>query len=137
MSTNAELSITTRQAREIIDVTAGVASRASGLPDGLLIVSAPHTTVALFVSELDDGLRDDYMKIAGSLFAAARPFSHRKNNNPNTEAHAISAMFGTSVAVSVTDGKLDLGTYQRILLFELDGPKQRTVRVRHVAGKEA
>jgi len=132
MSVSVELSVATRQSREIIDLTDRVVSRVAGLADGLVMISAPHTTVALFVSELDDGLRDDYLKIADRLFEGARPFSHLRNNNPNTEAHALSAMFGTSVMLSVAGGKLELGTYQRIILFELDGPKSRTVRVTHV-----
>lgn len=122
-----ELRITTGSAREIVDLTDRVASAMTDLADGMLLVSAPHTTVALFVSELDDGLRDDFLKIAGRLFEQARPFAHIKNDNPNTEAHALSAMFGTSVVLPVAGGKIGLGTYQRILLFELDGPKTRTV----------
>ena len=122
-----ELRITTGSAREIVDFTDRVASAMTDLADGMLLVSAPHTTVALFVSELDDGLRDDFLKIAGRLFEQARPFAHIKNDNPNTEAHALSAMFGTSVVLPVAGGKIGLGTYQRILLFELDGPKTRMV----------
>ena len=137
MSTRVELSVATRQSREIIDLTEEVASRVGRFADGLLLISAPHTTVALFISELDDGLRDDYLKIADRLFEGVRPFSHVRNNNPNTEAHVLSAMFGTSMTLSVAGGKLQLGTYQRIILFELDGPKSRTVCVTHIAGEPA
>jgi secondary thiamine-phosphate synthase enzyme len=134
MSAEVELTVATHHPREIIDLTEDLATRVTGLADGAVLVSAPHTTVALFVSELDEDLRDDYLKIADLLFEGARPFSHRKMNNPNTEAHALSAMFGTSVTVPVAGGRLRLGTYQRIILFELDGPKERTVRVTRLAG---
>lgn len=128
-----EIQISTKQTREIVDLTEKVALLVTGLDDGIVLVSAPHTTVALFVSELDDGLQDDFLKIADHLFRHVRPFSHVKNNNPNTEAHALSAMFGTSITLPVVDRKVRLGTYQRIILFELDGPKARTVSVTHVA----
>ena len=78
---------------------------------------------------------DDFLKIADRLFQQVRPFSHMRNNNPNTEAHALSAMFGTSLVLPVAGGKMRLGTYQRILLFELDGPKTRTVSLTHVRSR--
>lgn len=127
-----ELQVRTEKNREIVDLTDRVSSLAAGLADGIALLSAPHTTVALLVSELDDELRRDYLKIADRLFEHVRPFAHIRNDNPNTEAHALSAMFGTSVALPVTGGKLVLGTYQRILLFELDGPKARIVSLTHV-----
>jgi len=129
-----ELKVPTARNREIIDLTERVASVTDGLADGIVLVSAPHTTVALFVSELDDELRDDFLKIADTLFQPARPFRHIRKNNPNTEAHALSAIFGTSLVLAVAGGKLQLGTYQRVIFFELDGPKERTVSVTHVGG---
>ena len=126
-----EMKVATSKNREIVDLTDEVASKAAGWADGVLLLNAPHTTVALMVSELDDELRADFLKIAERLFAPIRPFAHIKKNNPNTEAHVLSAMFGTSLVLPVQDGKVSLGTYQRILLFELDGPKTRTVTVTH------
>ncbi len=133
MSAAVELPVSTSQAREIIDLTDKVTAIVQGFADGIVLVSAPHTTVALFLSELDSQLAEDYLRIADRLFEGARPFRHARNNNPNTEAHVLSAMFGTSVTITVAGGKLQLGTYQRIIFFELDGPKERTVRVAHVA----
>jgi secondary thiamine-phosphate synthase enzyme len=127
-----ELQVRTTQNREIVDLTDQLSAMAAGLADGIVLISAPHTTVALFVSELDDELRQDFLKISDQLFAHARPFAHIRNNNPNTEAHALSAMFGAAVALPVVGGRLELGTYQRVLLFELDGPKPRTVSLTHV-----
>jgi secondary thiamine-phosphate synthase enzyme len=126
-----EIRIDTQANRELSDVTDKVTSLVAGLADGLLILSAPHTTVALFVSEIDEELRRDYLKIADRLFAPIRPFEHIRKNNPNTEAHVLSAMLGTSLVLPVAAGSLALGTYQRILLFELDGPKTRTIRATH------
>jgi secondary thiamine-phosphate synthase enzyme len=127
-----EMQVATTETREILDLTDRLASLATGLADGIVLLSAPHTTVALFVSELDDDLRADFLKIADRLFQPIRPFAHIRKNNPNTEAHALSAMFGTSLVLPVAGGKIGLGTYQRILLFELDGPKTRTISLTHV-----
>ena len=126
-----EMHVDTHAMREIVDLTDKVSSLTAGLADGMVLFSAPHTTVALFVSELDDDLRADFLKIADRLFAPIRPFAHIKKNNPNTEAHVLSAMFGTSLVLPLRGGGVSLGTYQRILLFELDGPKTRTVTVTH------
>ena len=132
-----EMQIATGASREILDLTERVASLTAGLADGMVLLSVPHTTVALFVSELDNELRDDFLKIGDRLFQPLRPFAHVRNNNPNTEAHALSAMFGTSLVLPVAGGKVRLGTYQRIILFELDGPKTRTVSLTHIRSHPA
>ena len=97
---------------------------------GLVHVSIPHTTAALFLAEDDQELREDFIKIATESLADLRPFKHIRKNNPNTEAHAMSSLFGTSLTVVVEDGKLQLGTFQNIMFLEMDGPKERTVNIR-------
>ena len=130
-----DLQLTTTSARQLEDVTERMASLVAGLSNGVVLFNAPHTTVALFVSEFDEGLRDDFLKIADGLLQNLRPFAHFRNNNPNTEAHVMSAMLGTSVMLPVEGGQLKLGTYQRILFFELDGPKTRTIFATHVPSR--
>ncbi|NIM94009.1 MAG: YjbQ family protein [Anaerolineales bacterium] len=126
--------VQTQRKTEVQDVTPLVADFISVIQDGVAIVYTPHTTASLILSEDDDELRNDIVRVAENLLAACRPFTHIKRNNPNAEAHILSALGGTSVAIAIIDGKLDLGTYQNILLLEMDGPKEREIRVKVIEG---
>ena len=126
------MTITTTSVREIVDLTDRLFEVVRTFSTGIVVLNAPHTTVALFVTELDNELSSDYLRVTERLLENGRPYAHFRNNNPNTEAHILSAMFGTSVTLSVSDGMLQLGRYQRVVLFELDGPKTRTVFLTHV-----
>jgi secondary thiamine-phosphate synthase enzyme len=118
----------TTQKTEVVNITEQLAGMIAGVDEGLALFSVPHTTAALIVCEDDDELRVDIVRAAEEMFAGLRPFQHRRNNNPNTEAHLVSALAGTSLALAVVGGQLQLGTYQNVLLLEMDGPKTRELR---------
>lgn len=123
-----KIEVQTQCHTEVINVTLQLADLVSGLSTGLALFYTPHTTVALLVCEDDPELRTDLETVAEQMLAGLRPFSHIKNNKPNAEAHIFSALFGTSLIIPIVDGQLDLGTYQNILLLEMDGPKTRQIR---------
>ena len=125
------LTVDTTRRIEAIDVTDRLAEQS--WPDGLLLVSTPHTTTALIIGESDPEMLADYERVAGELFASWEPFRHHRNDNPNAAAHLMSSLAGTQLLVPVRDGAIVLGTWQRIVLLELDGPKPRRVDVASVA----
>jgi secondary thiamine-phosphate synthase enzyme len=120
--------VETEQKTQVINITAQLADMVAGMPDGLALFYTLHTTVTLLISEDDPELRDDLIRAATNLLASCRAFKHVRSNNPNAEAHIISALGGTCLTVAVVGGKPDLGTYQNILLLEMDGPKRREIR---------
>lgn len=133
------MTVETRTPREVIDVTETVQSMAAGMlgpgGEGIALVWIPHTTAVLLVSELDDELGRDLLRVAERWLAGCRPFEHIRKNNPNTEAHVLSAFGGASVALPFSGGQLALGEFQRILFVELDGPKSRTIGCLALAAK--
>lgn len=129
------LTVATTRAVEAIDITDRVAARR--WPDGLLLVSVPHTTTALVLGEADPEMLEDYERVARDMFATWEPFRHHRNDNPNAAAHLVSSLAGTQLLLPVRDGALVLGTWQRVLLLELDGPKVRRVDVTGVATQPA
>jgi len=123
-----KITVQTQQHAEAINVTQQLLDMVAGVSDGLAFFYVPHTTAALLINEDDQDLLDDFAKIAQNWLADCRPFAHVCKSNPNTEAHALGAFGGNSVIIPIDEGKPDLGTYQNILLLEMDGPKPRETR---------
>jgi secondary thiamine-phosphate synthase enzyme len=121
--------VASRGSREAIDVTGQVAEVVTSWPDLVALVSIDHTSAAIVLAPSDDGMLADFARVAERWLAALRPFEHLEANNPNGEAHVLSAFAGTRLLVEVAGGSLRLGRWQRILLLEFDGPQERTVRI--------
>ncbi len=104
---------------------------ASGVSDGLLVASVPHTTCGMAINEDEGGLKEDIRRVAERLLspiAAERSFSHDCVDD-NAQAHLTSVLLGHSVTIPVRDGRLHLGTWQSVFLIELDGPRSRRLDV--------
>ena len=120
-----QTSISTNRKRQVVDVTEACHSLIAEAEDGIAVFNVLHTTAALLVGENDSDLFDDLVRVAEDLLSDWRPFRHGRHSNPNAEAHILSAFAGSSLTLPIVNGKLLLGTWQRILLLELDGPKRR------------
>jgi secondary thiamine-phosphate synthase enzyme len=121
----------------IVNVTDIVREQVADIAEGIAIITVPHTTCALIISEDDQQLREDFIKVCERWLEDLRPFKHIRRNNPNTEAHILSAFGGTSVLLAIDKGDLQLGNFQNILLLELDGPKTRKINCRFLNLPEA
>jgi secondary thiamine-phosphate synthase enzyme len=120
-----KIEVVTERSVQALDVTDRITGQA--WPDGWLILSVPHTTAALIIGENDPEMLEDYEKVALQLPAPFEPFKHHRNDNPNAAAHVISSLAGTQLILPVEAGEVVLGTWQRIIFIELDGPKTRTI----------
>ncbi len=122
-----ELRLSTHSRFEIIDLTEEVeeAVRESGIKNGLCIVHAPHATAAIIVNEAEPGLIKDYIDLIKELTKPDYRWRHNIIDN-NAHAHLASAIIGSTRCIPVRNGRLERGTWQNIMLIELDGP--RTVR---------
>jgi secondary thiamine-phosphate synthase enzyme len=121
-----KLSFKTRKKREVVDVTDELNSalkKSFADADGVCHLSVLHTTAALTTADLDPGTDLDML----DAFAAMVPrLEYRHPHNPaHVPDHILSALIGTSVSLPVHRGELVLGTWQRVVLVELDGPRQR------------
>jgi len=112
---------------EFIDITAGLtgAVRDSGLDEGLCIVYNPHTTAGLTINEgADPAVQADIIGVLKRLIPLDYPYKHLEGNSP---AHIMASLMGSSVTVPVEDGRLQLGTWQKIFFCEFDGPRSRQI----------
>ena len=87
-----------------------------------------HTTVGITVNEPDSDRFHDLLNLFDAMVPPNRSYTHPANS----DSHLKAARMGGSAAVPISDGKLELGTWQAVLLCEFDGPRTRTVRVRIV-----
>ena len=116
---------------EAIDVTYLFDSRS--WPDGLLLVSLEHTTAALFLGESGSEMFADYERVATALIEEHGPFVHETWNPGNAQSHVMSSFVGTQLLLPISGGRLDLGTWQRVIFLELDGPRRRSIAVASLA----
>jgi secondary thiamine-phosphate synthase enzyme len=124
--------VKTRKKIARIDITKEVerAAKELGAKSGALLVSVPHTTAAVTVGETwDDDVTTDVERALAAWVPDVR-FDHAEGNSP---AHFLSEAIGVSCLVPLEDGKPVLGRWQGVVLIELDGPRERTVRV-HALG---
>lgn len=114
---------------EIVDVTPPLTALCARAPrrDGLLVAVCGHTTAGLIVNEAEPKLLHDLRAWLERLAPQGEPYAHNTVDD-NADAHLRAILLGHSVCVPVEGGRLVLGTWQRILLVELDGPRRRTVR---------
>ncbi len=124
-----QIEIATKQRIEVVDITRDVENLVSG--SGLALVYTPHTTTAIIINEGESGLIEDILDLLSRLVPTGAGYKHDRIDN-NADAHLRAVLLGNSVVVPVENGKLMLGTWQRILFIELDGPRRRRVFVRVV-----
>lgn len=125
-----EFSVRTRKAEEMLDITERVSEvvRQSGVNDGICLVYVPHATAAVVINEnADPNVCEDILEALARLIPKGRWRHDRVDNN--AAAHIKATILGPSEAVPIRGGRLGLGTWQNLMLVELDGPRNRTVIV--------
>ena len=119
------LIIKTAKKREVLDITDLVEDQLgeNGVKSGVCNLFILHTTAALTTADLDPGTDLDMLDAFEAMVPKLR---YRHPHNPaHVGDHILSALIGTSVALPFEKNKLLLGTWQRVVLIELDGPRER------------
>lgn len=117
---------------DAVDVTDRIAETVPASGEGLALVATSHTTVGLLIGPGDDAMRRDFIQLAKRWPSAYGPFEHFEEDNPNSEAHLLSAYAGTNLMLRYGNGRLALGKYQRLLFLEFDGPRDRKFSVHYL-----
>jgi len=120
--------VTTSQTMHLADITDQVrqAVAESGTANGVCFLYNPHTTAGLTINEgADPDVRTDIIAALRKIVPLDHPYRHREGNSP---AHVMASLVGSSVLVFIENGRLCLGTWQRIFFCEeFDGPRTRQV----------
>lgn len=121
--------------RGVVDLTEEVTRFAAGGGDGLVNVFAPHATVGLALMETGSGSESDLEMILDRILPRERIYTHAHGSPGHGADHLLPALVGPSVTIPVIAGELQLGTWQSIVLVDLnvDNP-QRKVRLSFLDG---
>jgi len=132
------VAIRTRAAVEVIDLTPRIEAflAATAIEAGWVNVQSRHTTAGIVVNENEAGLVKDALALLERLVPRGAGYSHDElhrrpgvppDERPNGHAHAKALLLRTAETLNVAASRLQLGTWQRVLLVELDGPREREV----------
>lgn len=131
------ISLQTPPGESIVDITAQVRDlvAASGVQDGLCILTAPHTTAALTLnSALDPATSQDILDELNRLVPKRVDFHHQYDTPADAAGHIKAALVGHSLTLIISAGKLLLGSSQFVQFCEFDGPRERRVHCKIMAG---
>lgn len=121
--------VKTRKLKDVVDITPKLNSliEDKDFRNGVCHVFVSHTTAALTTGEIGEGTEDDLLEIAEKFIPQIK-FRHAHDPS-HAWSHMASSLIGASLTVPVMDGELRLGTWQSVLLLELDGPRERQIVV--------
>lgn len=123
------ITIKTEEKNQIIDITERIQNDVS-ISDGLCHIFIMHTTAAITTADLDPGTDLDMLDAWNAMIP---DLNYRHPHDPSHVGdHIMASMIGSDVTVPVEGGKFILGTWQRLILIEFDGPRERQVIISEI-----
>lgn len=121
------------------NITAEVqeAVRSSGITSGVVTVFIPGSTAAVTTIEFEEGVVSDLSGALERLIPKDISYNHDKRwHDGNGFSHVRAAFLGPSLTVPFTDGKLQLGTWQQIVLLDFDNRRRERRYLINIIGEE-
>ena len=128
--------VQTREREELHNLTSLVRDfvKSSGVKAGMVVISSLHTTSAIFINEWQDALVHDMKACLANVISKD---SYYRHNDPahsdcdrhNADSHLRSLLLGMSLTLQIADGDIVLGEWQSVIMAELDGPRERSIRL--------
>lgn len=130
------LEIRTKAEDDVVDITNDVqmAVKESGLKNGIATVFVLGSTAAVTTMEFEPGLIHDFPNMLERVSPKNIPYEHQETwHDDNGRSHVKSSLVGPSLSVPFLYGDLTLGTWQQVVLVELDiRPRTRKIVVQMV-----
>jgi secondary thiamine-phosphate synthase enzyme len=125
-----ETTVKTKKEKEIVDITEKIEEiiEKQEKNEGLIYLFALHTTCALTTADLDPGAEEDFLTAFEKITPKAK-YIH-PHNPEHFPDHFLSSLVGTHLLLPFKNKKLILGIWQRIILIEFDGPRERKVVIK-------
>jgi len=128
------IQVTTPDHCTVVDITDLISRKIQecGVQSGLCVVHVPHTTAGVLVNEgADPAVMDDIMMMLEKLAPWKAGYKHGEGNSG---AHIRSVLVGGRTHLIIENGRLLLGTWERVFLCEFDGPRTRKIRIKILSG---
>lgn len=124
--------ITSTDRIEVLDITPEVSRviEASGIQEGMALLFPHHTSCAMYLSDSDRNLTDDFKALLERLVPDGSYKHDLIDEKKNARAHLMSLISGPNLTLPVTEGSLDLGVYQRVYYAEFDGRREKEVLIK-------
>ncbi len=131
-SHTAYLTFRTQKRKEIVPITNEVERiiHASGIQEGLALVSAMHITASVIVQDEESGLWQDIMQWVEQVAPENPNYRHHQTGEDNADAHLKNLLLHHQVVLPITKGKIDFGPWQRLFYVEFDGQRNKRVLVK-------
>jgi secondary thiamine-phosphate synthase enzyme len=138
MHTHTEyLMFNTKNRYDIIHITPEIEEivRESEVQEGMVLVSAMHITAGVYVNDLESGLIEDIQEWLEKLAPSGLDYRHHMTGEDNADAHLKRLLIGHQVILPITEGRLDLGTWEQVFYAEFDGRRKKRVIVKVMGEK--
>ncbi|MEM3833568.1 MAG: secondary thiamine-phosphate synthase enzyme YjbQ [Thermoprotei archaeon] len=131
-----EIYVRSHELFELIDITSEIEKivSKSGVRNGFCIIFVPHATASLIVNEHEPGLLNDIINKLKELYPPNEKYQHNRIDD-NAHAHIASSIIGSERIFPIKDGQIIRGTWQNILLVELDGPRSQRKIIVEIVGE--
>lgn len=119
--------VETKKTKDVVDITDRLNEllTRNNVKDGVMHLLLTHTTAGLTTADLDPGTDQDMIDAFDKIIPKMK---YRHPHNPeHTPDHLLSSLIGTTLTLIVEDGHLVLGTWQRVVVVEFDGPRKREI----------
>jgi len=101
----------------------------SKIKEGIVLVNPMHITAAVIVNDNEQGLISDYKRILEKLVPYTAEYAHNVGED-NAASHIWRQLMGHQVTMAITNGELDLGTWEQLFYCEFDGQRRKRVLIK-------
>ena len=126
-----KIQIESKSENDILDITERVSRvvRESKIENGVVVVFVVGSTAAITTIEYEPGLRKDFPEMLSRLAPREIEYSHDNTwHDGNGHSHVKASLIGPSLAIPILESHLTLGTWQQIVLVEMDTrPRERKI----------
>jgi secondary thiamine-phosphate synthase enzyme len=117
------IQIKSRGEDDVIDISEPTlkAIKESNLKNGIVTVFVSGSTAAITTIEYEPGLRNDFPNMLNRIIPRGIEYEHDKTwNDGNGHSHVRASLVGPSLTIPFKDSTLLLGTWQQVVLLEMD-----------------
>lgn len=123
------ITLDTGREPSIVDITDEVERFVAGESDGLVNISLPHATAGLALMELGSGSEADLLERLDAIFPKTHRYTHTHGSKGHGRDHLLPALISPTLTLPVIEGRVSLGTWQRIAMIDtnVDNPRREVL----------